>query len=78
MLKNKGGLWKSVDSWISKTEDDGLIYIQNTSKTKVLGAKSDGEVIQEVFAEGKANQLWKKGRPDDEGYFTLTNGLKGF
>ena len=73
MLKNKGELWKSVDSWIFKPKDDELIYIENTSETKVLGATSDGKVIQEVFVDGKADQLWKKGKPDAEGYFTLNN-----
>ena len=73
MLKNKAGLWKSVDSWIFKPKDDELIYIENTSETKVLGATSDGKVIQEVFVDGKAGQLWKKGKPDAEGYFTLEN-----
>ena len=62
----------SVDSWIFKTFSN-LIYIENTSTTKVLGAKSDGKVIQEVFVEGKADQLWKKGKPDAKGYFTLEN-----
>ena len=73
MLRNKAGLWKSVDSWNFKTKDDDLIYIENTSKTKVLGATRDGKVIQEVSVEGKANQLWKKGKPDAEDYFTLEN-----
>jgi hypothetical protein len=73
LLKNKAGLWKSVDSWTFKTKDDDLIYIENTSKTKVLGATSNGKVIQEFFVEGKANQLWKKGKPDAEDYFTLEN-----
>ena len=73
MLKNKAGLWKSVDSWIFKPKNDGLISIENTSKRKVLGATSDGKVIQEVFVEGKADQLWKKGEPDAEGYITLEN-----
>ena len=73
MLKNKGELWKSVDAWIFKPKDDELIYIENTSETKVLGATSDGKVIQEVFVDGKADQLWKKGKPDAEGYFTLEN-----
>ena len=50
-----------------------MIYIENTSKTKVLGATSDGKVIQEVFVAGKADQLWKIGEPDAKGYFTLQN-----
>ena len=50
-----------------------MIYIENTSKGKVLGATSDGKVIQEDFLESKADQLWKKGEADDEGYFPLQN-----
>ena len=76
MLKDKAGLWKSDDSWTFTNQDDDLMYIENTSKTKVLGAKnrflSDGKVILEVCA-GKAEQLWKKGKPDAEGYFILQN-----
>ena len=50
-----------------------MIHIKNTSKTKVLGAASDGKVILEDFEEGKADQLWKKGELDAEDYFTLEN-----
>ena len=73
MLKNKEGVWTSDDLWIFKTKDDDLIYVENTSKTKVLGATSDGKVILEDFEEGKAHQLWKKGELDAENYFTLEN-----
>ena len=73
MLKNKAGLWKSVDKWVFNIGDDDLIYIENTSKTKVLEATSDGKVIEEAFVEGKADQLWMKGEPDADGYFTLKN-----
>ena len=75
MLKNKAGIWKSVDSWVFKSKLGDLIYIENTSTTKVLSAKSDGRVIQEVLVEGKAGQLWKKGKPDAEGYFILYSSL---
>ena len=51
----------------------GLIWIENISKTKVLGTKNDGEVILEVYEEDKAEQLWKKGIPNAEGYSTLKN-----
>ena len=71
MLKNKG-LWMSDEEWNFKAKDD-YFYIENMSKTKVLSAKSHGEVILEDFEEGKAEQLWKKGEPDAEGYFTLQN-----
>ena len=73
MLENKAGIWKSVDSWVFKSKRGDLIYIENSSKKWVLGAKSDGRVIQEVFVEGKAGQLWKKGKPNAEGFFKLEN-----
>jgi hypothetical protein len=59
--------------WIFKPKHDDLIYIESTSKAKVLGATSDGKVILEDFEEGKAHQLWKKGELDPEDYFTLEN-----
>ena len=40
---------------------------------KVLGATNDGQVIPEDYEEGKDQQLWKKGDPNTEGYFTLEN-----
>ena len=73
MLKDKTGLWKSVDSWTFKTKGDDLIYIENTSKTKVLGLTSDDKVIEEFLVEDKDDQIWIKGEPDAEGYFTLQN-----
>ena len=73
MLKNKKGRWTSDEQWNFKTNDDDLIHIENISKTKVLATASDGQVILEDLEEGKAEQLWKKGKPDAEGYFTLTN-----
>ena len=72
MLKNKEGIWKSNDSWVFKPKDDDLIYIENTSKMKVLETFVN-EVILADFQEDKAEQLWKKGKPDAEGFFTLEN-----
>ena len=74
ILKNKEGaegLWKSGDWWVFKTKDADLIYIENTSKSKVLEATNDNQVILKDLEEGKAEQLWKKGKPDAEGFFTL-------
>ena len=48
-----------------------MICIEKSSKTNVLEATSDGKVIEEVFVEGKMEQQWKKGMPDDEGYFNI-------
>ena len=65
----------SDEEWNFKTKDD-LIYIENISNTKVLGATSDGEVILEDFEEDKAEQLWKKGEPDNEGYSAHWNDIR--
>ena len=73
MLQNKGGLWKSNDVWKFKPKGDDWIYIENTSKTKVLAITNNNEVIQEDFEDDNAKQLWKKGESDAEGYFTLKN-----
>ena len=70
-LRNKG-FWSSNDEWSFKTKEE-LIYIENITKTKVLGATRNGEVVLEDFEEDKTGQLWKKGEPDAEGYFTLEN-----
>ena len=68
--------------WIFKTKDDDndgydddVFYIENTSKTKVLEAKSDGKVDLEGFEEGNPDQLWRKGELDAENYFTLEKDL---
>ena len=63
----------SDEQWNFKTNDADLIYIENLSKKKVLATASDGQVILEDHEEGKAEQLWKKGKPNSEGYFTLEN-----
>ena len=74
MLKNKAGKWKSTGFlWIFKTKEDDLIYIENTSNKKVLGATRKSKVILEDSEEGHVQQLWKKGKTDAQGYFTLEN-----
>ena len=69
ILENKEGVWKSADLWIVKykDDDDGLFYVENTSKSKVLTAANNHQVILEDFEEDKAEQLWKVGETDAEG-----------
>ena len=38
-----------------------------------MGTKNKSKVILEKFEEDKHGQLWKKGEPNAEGYFTLEN-----
>ena len=72
MLQHKKEVWEPDEVWNFKPKDD-LIYIENVSNAKVLGATSDGKVIPQDFEVDKAEQLWKKGVPNAEGYFTLEN-----
>ena len=65
----------SDDEWLFKTERENLIYIEDISKAKYLGLTNDSKVVLEKKIEGyRSNrQLWKKGEPNAEGYFTLEN-----
>jgi hypothetical protein len=87
MLLNKKGVWTSDDEWNFKTKDD-LIYIENISGTKGLGTVMTSivdhftvKVILGDFINDETRstfypyfyQLWKKGEPDAEGYYTLEN-----
>ena len=72
MLQNYLYGFDSEDEWNFKNKDD-LIYIENISKTKVLEATDDDKVILEDFEKDKAEQLWKRGAPNAEGYFTIEN-----
>ena len=38
-----------------------------------MGTKNNSKVILKNFEENKPEQLWKKGEPNAEGYFTLEN-----
>ena len=69
VLKNRkvyGGKWNF------KTKDE-LIYIENDSYNKVFGTSNGAKVIEVEYEEGKTEQLWKIGKPNAEGYFTLEN-----
>ena len=50
-----------------------MIYIENLSQAKVLGTTNNGVLNLQNFEKDKAEQLWKKGEPNAEGYFTLEN-----
>ena len=50
------------------------MYIENILTKKVLAAGFGlaGQLVdQEDYLEGKGQQLWKRGEPNTEGYFTL-------
>ena len=51
--------------------DEVIIKVNSTSENMVLN--DYGGVTEEIFVEDKPGQLWIKGIPDTEGYFTLRN-----
>ena len=62
----------NFDKWNFKTKDD-LIYIEDISNKKFLQSSNDGNVFWMDFEENKPQQLWKRGEPNSEGYFSLKN-----
>ena len=50
-----------------------MIRIENIDKKQVLGITNDGKVELENIEDDKDGQLWKKGEPDQKGYFSLKN-----
>ena len=73
MLQSKEGLWMSDDKWNFKSKDD-FIYIENISKAKFWGTKTQTKNFNDkVILEDVAKQFWKKGKPNAEGYSTLEN-----
>ena len=50
-----------------------MVYINNTVENKVLEKLNDGNVVLIAFDVNKTTQLWKKGHPNYEGYFPLSN-----
>ena len=72
---NKSNIWKSNDKWSFKPAEGTMVYIENVSKSKVLGTEND-LVIEEKFVENKREQIWeisKEGVVNSESYFTLKN-----
>ena len=53
--------------------DEVIIEVNSTSEHMVLSNTIDGNVTKEIFEKDKSGQVWKKGIPDTEGYFTLRN-----
>ena len=56
-----------------KNVGEVIIEVHNNSEHMVLSDTMDSSVTEEIFVEDKSGQLWIKGIPDTEGYFTLRN-----
>ena len=54
--------------------DETSVVIQNKLTEKVLTITESGEeVTEETMVPLNSNQMWAKGEPNKDGYFTLTN-----
>ena len=73
-LMNSANFWQTNDTWKFQDNDDKtMVYIINTAENKALENLSGGSVELRAFVENKGKQLWKKGLPNYEGYFPLSN-----
>ena len=74
-LKNKKHKkWQPDGTWTftSTTENETLIEIKNIGTNKFLGGFGSMVAIANETVRGKPH-LWKKGHPNNEGYYTLQN-----
>ena len=75
VLKSKSGtIWKPEEQWtfVTAEKNGSMGYIANSEKDIGLGITGDS--VHEVTSyQNDATQIWKKGEPDRDGYFTLTS-----
>ena len=71
LLNNKAHLWNSTDSW--KVELNGkFVYLKNTSENKFFAIDSSFNVTLQDLGQNNTNHLWKQGKIDEDGFFTLS------
>ena len=86
-MSNKANIWISTDKWALITIDvsikeakkqsiDGTrVYIKNISNETVFGITYENTVIEQALVKQSAGQVWEKGKPNEDGYFNITNPL---
>ena len=78
-LKNRGNTWQPDGIWIftnaseKNMQSENWIRIKNKVDNKTLVGFGSKAIANETFVEGRHIQLWKRGQPDNEGYYTLQN-----
>ena len=71
LLNNKADLWNSTDM---ELEFNGkLAFLKNTSKNKFYVIDNSFNVTLQDLGQNNTKQLWKQGRIDNEGYFTIND-----
>ena len=74
---NKAHIYPPCDKQKLRNKGE-KVYIENSSKNKVLSVGKDDIVNEEslIKNDSKGKQTWTKGVANNEGYFTLTNSKK--
>ena len=78
-LKNKENTWQPDGNWSftnateKNLQNEKWIRIKNKVNNKILVGFGSKAIANETFVEGRPIQLWKRGQPDNEGYYTLQN-----
>ena len=73
-LINSANFWQTDDTWkLEDNDEKTMVYIINTAEDKALESLSNGNVKLRAFDKNKEEQLWKKGHPNYEDYFPLSN-----
>ena len=75
-MKNTADEWISINDWNFKPKGSlqcPLIYIENTSKNKVLEADCDGKVTEEDFIEDNPGQLWRQDFVNNDCFTLIPN-----
>ena len=73
ILRNQADVFKSDFQWRLKKQAKNIYCVQNISNKTVLEVSPNGQVSEEDFVQDKPSQLWRKGKINLEGYFTLEN-----
>ena len=71
LLNNKADLWDSTDSWI--LESNGTLAFLKNTKSKAITIDKSFNVTLQDLGQNNTNRLWKQGRIDNEGYFTIND-----
>ena len=70
-LKNKADKPILDKKWNITTKKTDISIVNILDRNLVIGISNNGTVIEEDFVDGKPGQVWKRGKPDAEGYFSL-------
>ena len=71
ILRNKADNSILGKEWYIKTKKTFINIVDVSDEKMVIGTSNNDTVIEEKLVDGKSGQLWKKGKPDAEGYFSL-------